>query len=362
MKRLLAVYLFPLLSLVAAVACSQGGQTNERKAVSLTLTGREMWAEGILPGEMVAAYQDYLFLREERDTSRLAVYQVSGDSLKYFKGLIDKGRGPREFLYTEFSLYGDTLFVSNGDPFGLRRIFGIPLADMSVIDDKDQWKEYTFPASDLSTFQVFTGYGPGQFVVAGGERGAETVFSLADCLAGECTPIQYWPADTIQVPAESKQMAYLGGRMQSQGELICYAHRESRYMFVGKVEDGALVEKSVIYSSFPKYKLASDGVNITYMTRKNDAGIDIYSTADFIFAQLDRTWKEKRKSESYKGFDKYSFDEIEVYDWEGRFIANYQTDKPFYDFVVSPDNRYLYTIVEDPELLEYVITRYELPL
>ena len=106
----------------------------------------------------------------------------------------------------------------------------------------------------------------------------------------------------------------------------------------------------------------ADGINISYSDKKDDAGIDIYSTADYIYALLERTPEEIRKSESYKGYGKYSFDEIEVYDWDGVFVANYQTDKPFYDFVVSPDNHYLYTIAEDPELLEYVITRYELPL
>lgn len=361
MKRFIVIHLLVLLSLAALVACSRGRQVNERKAITSTLEGREMVAEGILPGEMIAAYRDYLFLREERDTSRLVVYQVSDDSLKYFKGLIDKGRGPREFLYTEYSLYGDTLFVSNGDPFGMKQIFGIPLTDMSVIDNKDQWKEYTFPDPQLNTWQVYTGYGPGRFVVAGGERGAETIFTLADCLAGECTPIQYWPADTVQLQANFKQQVYMDCYMRSQGDRICYSHLYARYMFIGKVDDGVMAEKALVYSNLPKYKVDSDGLNVSYVDKKN-AGIDIYSTADYIYALLERTPEEIRKSESYKGYGKYSFDEIEVYDWDGVFVANYQTDKPFYDFVVSPDNHYLYTIAEDPELLEYVITRYELPL
>lgn len=355
------IRLFPLLILAVAFSCSRDGRDNERKKVTMTLEGQPMRVEGILPGKLVAAYQDYLFLREERDTSRLVVYQVSGDSLKYFKGLIDKGRGPREFLYTEYSLYGDTLFVSNGNPFGLRQIFGIPLTDMSVIDDKDLWKEYAFPDPDLMTWQVFTGYGPGRFVVAAGEGGTETILSLADCLVGECTPIQYWPADTVQLQANFKQQVYMDCYMRSQGDRICYSHLYARYMFIGKVDDGVMAEKALVYSNLPKYKVDSDGLNVSYVDKKN-AGIDIYSTADYIYAQLKRTREEIQKTESYKGFEKHSFDEVEVYDWDGQFIANYQTDKPFHDFVVSPDNHYLYTVAEDPELLEYVITRYELPL
>lgn len=334
----------------------------DRKAVTQTLKGNELMVENLLdsPG-ICAVYQDYIFLRFNRDTSRLVAYQLSGDSLKFFCGLVDRGRGPQEVIYSEYSLYGDTLFFSNGSPSGISQFYGVSLSDMTQIADRSRWKEYAFPKPEMMTWQTYTGYGPGRFLIAGGDEGATHFLTLADCASAECSPICFWPNDNTSVPPVSKQMVYADCRLCSQGDLVCYAHQYSRYLSIFKIEDNTLVEKALIYPRLPKYELDQDGRNIRYVDSDN-SGIKVYTTPDFVFAQLGRTSKEIMRSELYKGYPETYFDELEVYDWSGRFIANYQTDRPFVSFAVSPDNRNLFTKTVDPETLEPILMRYVLPL
>ena len=311
-------------------------------------------------GRLLGTYENYIFLQESRDTSRLVVYQVEGDSLKRFKGLIDRGRGPYDFYYPGFSFYGDTLFVCNADPSGIKKVYGISLAEMSTIDDFDRWKEYVFPNPDMMTWDIYTSFGSGRFLVAGGEYDTRQVFSMADCVAAECEPILYWPNDSTEYSFLSKQMVYMNCALCSRGDRVCYAHSEARYMFIGKVDNNSLSEIKTIYSSLPKYEVKPDG-NIRY-GKDGEYGIKLSSTEEYIFAMLGRKLKEAQASKLYKGYPNRYFDEIEVYDWDGTFVANYQTDIPFYSHTVTSDNHFLYILTMDLESSEECIVRYELPL
>ena len=160
--------LFLMLSVVVLGACTlQRGQDNPRKGVTRTLVGQEMKFQNLEGYGIVCLYDDYLFLKEDRDTSRLIAYRVEGDTLKYFKGLINRGRGPREVYYAEYSLCNDTLFVSNSDPTGMKAIYGIPLSDMNKIDDSNRWKEYSFSENGIMTGLSFARLDDGVFIIAG---------------------------------------------------------------------------------------------------------------------------------------------------------------------------------------------------
>lgn len=352
--------LFILLVLAVICTCCQSGQNNNRKPVTKMLSGMRMKVNFLEGSKVLGTYENYLFLQESRDTSRVVVYKVAGDSLKRIKGLIDRGRGPYDFYYPGFSFYRDSLFVCNADPTGIKKIYGISLTEMSKIDDYDQWKEYAFPSPIMMTWDIFTSFGPGRFLVAGGENDARQIFSIADCVRGECAPVQYWPNDSTEYSNHSKQMVYMNCALCSRGDRVCYAHSEARYMFIGEVDNNSIKETKTIYSSLPKYEVKQDG-NIRY-GKDGEYGIRLCSTDDYIFAMLGRTVKEVRASELYKGYPNYYYDEIEVYDWEGSFVANFQTDKPFYGHAVTSDNHYLYVMTMDLETSEECVVRYELPL
>ena len=349
----------PLFILVAICSCHQR-HDNNRKEVTRSIIGKEMASLDLYGYGIVGLHADYLFLKENRDTDRLVVYRMEGDSLIYCKGLINRGRGPREFYYVEYSMSDDTLFVSNSDPTGIKAIYGIPLDDMSAIDDVKRWKEYTISEMNVMTGLSFAKLGDGRFFITGGKPNTKEIFSIVDFNRGERVPLQFWPADSTRGPLHSKQMVYMQSKLCSRNGRILYANLNARYMFIGTVKGNAFVETALLYSHLPQYKISEDE-NIRF-SGSGEYGILLYSTSEYVFAQVGRTVKEVKESDTYKGYPKSYTDEIEVYDWNGKFIDNYKTDRPFYSFAISADNKHLFTLSMDLDTKERIVMHYELEL
>ena len=325
-----------------------------------TIAGSEILCGDMNYPTILYSYEDYLFLGEMRDTARIAIYKIDGDTLRYVKGLINRGRGPHEFYYDYYSLSGDSLFVSNSDPTGIKSITGISLENIEEAGDFSKWKEYSFSESDLMTGLDFAKVDDGKFIVACGTPNTRQIFSLADFNSSKRIPLEYWPNDSTRGPMHAKQMVYMHSRLESQRGRIAYANCNARYMFIADIDGQELVIDRELYSHLPQYKILPDE-NVRYSI-EGEFGIDLYSTSKYIYASLGRTVREYKEEESYKGYPFNYMDEIEVYDWNGKFIDNYQTDRPFYSFVVSSDDKYLFTTTEDLETKEPCLLRYDLKL
>lgn len=63
-------------------------------------------------------------------------------------------------------------------------------------------------------------------------------------------------------------------------------------------------------------------------------------------------------SSEYTGYPPHFFDEIEIYDWDGRFIRCIRIDRPYSSFCTSPDGKYIYTTSMGLETVEALILRY----
>ena len=353
--------LLTVLAATLVAACTTTPKvSNETKPVTKTITGTELKVRDLWGYRIVASYKDYLFMQEDRDTSRLVVYKVEGDSLIYHKGLIDRGHGPKEFYYVEFSLGEDTLYISNSDPTGLKAFYSIPLNDMDRIDDRDLWKEYPVSERDIQTGLSFVPYQHDNFVVAGGKADTKEIFSLFDYDEGEKRiPIQFWPDDQTPGPLFAKQMVYMQSYLCSRGDRFLYANMYARYMFVAEIKENGINEIAMVYSSLPKYEIKSDGNSVR--TADGDEGIRPYATSTRIYAKIGKLIKEiKDDNYKFKDYPRGYLDELEVYDWDGNFIDNYRTSLPFSTFAVSYDNKYLYTMTMDLDSGQSVIIRYDL--
>ena len=93
------------------------------------------------------------------------------------------------------------------------------------------------------------------------------------------------------------------------------------------------------------------------------SGINVFTTSTFIFVHLKTYQDEEGLQQSisdFKGYPYYYNDELEVYDWNGNFLRNYQTIIPFYDFFVTEDHKTLFTISQDLNTYEPIMVKYEL--
>jgi hypothetical protein len=348
-----------LIITVLALACQESNNNNSRKSVTKTLVGQILPVKDFRGTAIAYAKDGHLLFRATRDTNRIVIYRIDDDSLRYVSGIINKGRGPLEFIYVEYSISDDTLYVSNSSPAGMSEIWGIPLGDIHQIRDFRHWKRYNWKGDGIMTGLSFAKYKSGEFIVAGAYTNTSHYLSRLDFNKQELHQYDIWPDDSTKVPLHSKQMVYMQSKLCSNNGKLLYSCLEGRYMFITKIGEKSLGKPTIIYSHLPVYESAP-GENVNYMD-DCEYGIFPYTTSKFIYAQLERSRKEILASEEYKGYPWLYMDEIEVYDWNGKFIANYRTDKPFDSFVVSQDDKYIYTLTMDIKTQEPMVMKYELP-
>ncbi|MCI1785621.1 MAG: TolB-like 6-bladed beta-propeller domain-containing protein [Bacteroidales bacterium] len=361
MKKIFFI-LCVLFFTVLTVSCNNGGKrSNERKAVTATLSGKELKVKDFPAYRIVGAMKGYLLCKTPIDTSRVVIYRIEEDSLRYAAGIIKKGRGPHEFLNVDFFLSKDTLYVSNSSPSGgILDIWGIPLDDISNIKDYSRWKGYKWSGQDIMFGFNFIKIKNNEFIVAGAIEGTRHFLSKIDFSTNKLHQFDLWPKDSTDAPLSSKQLLYMPSSLFTNNGKLLYACTEGRYMFISKIGDNTLGKPVEIYSHLPDYKLKPDGCNLKYNENCED-GIYPYATSRFIYAQLSRSIKEINASADYKGYPPYYFDEIEVYDWNGKFIGNFNADRPFSSFAVSPDDSFIYTLSMNLQTKEPIVMQYKLP-
>ena len=79
-----------------------------------------------------------------------------------------------------------------------------------------------------------------------------------------------------------------------------------------------------------------------------------------IYSYIYVTYSNTVENKEYKGYPGYFKDRIDVYDWDGNIIQRYETDQPFYNFIVSNDDSCLYTLSHDNETKEPTLLYYKL--
>ena len=359
MKNLTILIFFSLL-LPLAVSCQRKNVAmNERKPVTEELSGEVLRLNGIqVPSPvLLSSCGDLLLVKTSDNNAKIALCRVDGDSVKVLGRGIKKGRGPYEFIYANYCVSGDSLFVMDSNPMGFTALYGIPLKKAGALSDYSCWKHYVgsgFP--QMRTVGYFIRSSPGCFVACAGEPGKEQIFSLLDFNNSVVTPMVFWPDDGNECETEVKQMVYMNSSLGSGPDgLFAYAADRGRYLAIMGTDGDNITVKNLIYNVLPKF--TSQNHNVRY-DKMQYAGIIIKCTDERIYAKLYRD--DSGESEEYKGYPSYCFDEIEIYDWDGHFIKCIRTDRPHSTFCPSSDDKYLYTTTLNLETGDDVMVRYEL--
>jgi len=343
-------------TIIVLASCSgRRGISNERKPVTGELKGTVMKSGSMSGILLLGSYGDYLLFKTADKDGKLAAYKVDGDSLIFVcKGII-KGRGPHEFIYNEYSMRSDTLFVLDATPTGPIGLFGIPLDDITAISDYSRWREYSMEGMpQIMTGLYFASLGGGRFIVTGGKSDEKQIFSMLDFNKRKVSPIEFWPDDGYEGPNITKQLVYDNGRVSSMDDKILYAPSKGRYLALFKERNGSLKDWKTIYGVFPKFKSRKDGNPI--FAEGGYEGVKFVVSERKIYAHVRRQYDGK----GYKGYPEYCFDEIETYDWDGNFLGNYRTDRPYITFVPSQDDKYIYTTSIDLSTKEDMVVRYRI--
>ena len=343
-----------------AISCKENRQSNnERKPVTEELSGEVLHFDGIqVPSPvLLSSYDDLLLVKTADNNAKIALCRVDGDSVKVVDRGIKKGRGPYEFIYANYCVSGDSLFVIDSNPMGFTALYGIPLKVAGALSDYSCWRRYPcdgFPK--MITAGYFARIGQRRFVVNAGEPGTQQIFTVLDFNDMSATPLDFWPDDGNECGTEVKQMAYMNNRVfgLADGRFV-YGTRPGRYLSVVKADGTTIKVLSKIYDIFPQF--VEKNHNIRYLPDQHKGvNIRVSDRRLYVAAFPDR----KDGDDNYKGFPLSFFDEIEIYDWDGRFIKCIRTDRPYSTFCPSSDDKYLYTTTLNLETGDDVMVRYEL--
>ncbi len=353
-------YIALLVLLMLAVSCRrEEAHNNERKTVTEELSGDVLHSKNLPSCFLLAAYKDCLICDTYDNSAKIAICRVEGDSLVLVDKGIKKGRGPHEVIYANYCQSGDSLFVLDSNPMGFNTLYGIPLGEEGALSDYGRWKEYHCgEMPQMITTGYFAKMAPGKFLVNAAVPGTEHIFTVLDFKDGSSTSLEFWPEDGNECETEVKQMVYINARISALGNgSFVYAAGTGRYLAIMEPEDLTMQERDVIYSVLPKF--TSKNHNISY-EKGQYQGITMKSTENRIYVKLyPDDWGE---IDDYKGYPSNCFDEIEIYDLDGRFIKCVRTDRPYSTFCPSSDDKYLYTTTYNLETGEDVIVRYDLGL
>ena len=343
-----------------ALSCQRGRVLgNERKPVTEELSGEVLHFDGVqVPSPvLLSSYGELLLVETADNNAKIALCRMDDNGVSVIDRGVKKGRGPNEFIYANYCVGGDSLFVLDSSPMGFTALYGIPLREAGALSDYSCWKRYPcdgFP--QMITAGYFARIGPGRFVVNAGEPGTRQIFTVLDFNDVSVTPLDFWPDDGNECGTEVKQMAYMNNMVFGlDGGRFVYGTRPGRYLAVMMAVDDAVEVLCRLYDVFPRF--FEKNHNIRYLPDQHK-GVKIKVSQNRLYVSVypDRKAEEK----DYKGYPSYCFDEIEIYDWDGRFIKCIRTDRPYSTFCPSSDDRYLYTTSIDLETGEDMLLRYEL--
>lgn len=350
MKQIIAALILLLLS-----SCAMQHEDRSERFVSLNGEKLETDSEMSLL-EIVYADDSLIVATLISPDCQLAAIPIGGGSET--RQFLHKGRGPLEVVYANIKAHNDSLFVLSHDPYGINGLIKIPV---SGIRDMTEWEYIDF--SDIDNLGIGNDFDlltSSDYIVLGGEYGKESILATLSEQSLSWSPVPLWPDDGYKGNALPKQMMYTReSKVFSNGDRIFYASGEGRYFSILNISEDP-VSETFIYDEYPSYSAASDGLN-PKRDPKSKLGGTVYATDSAIYIGLLTCLLSPAGyvPDDYKGFPPYYTDEIEVYDWDGRYLYTCTLDIPFSSFLVSDGHLYTLTVNLDTMLSE--IYRYDLP-
>ena len=127
------------------------------------------------------------------------------------------------------------------------------------------------------------------------------------------------------------------------------------------IKDNRIVDRLPLCRIYPQYTAWKDNLNYSSKSDDINRGFYVYVTERFIYARpIEFTLDMLRSGQNRNGYDLFFSKTIDVYDWDGHWVQKYETDAPFYSFVVDEAANVLYAETTDLETGGSIIKRYSM--
>ncbi len=355
-----------LVGLTLQTSCSD--RKDIKRGEIILLSGESMKIDSDLFGQTFVVLIDSTLYMSSREQDVLYnVLQIKEDgSLAKVRRLIPRGKGPYEgnIMTTSYDLDSKKLYF-----------FEISMGFRSgyVIDtNTDIYNTSLWEKLDLSKIQNHrTGIGnvsinDSLLLIVAGVYESPNILTIINLNTQEIIPLQFWVDDGYNMNDRIKQGVYINNANVFHNKSLdryLYVCGWGRYIELFSLDNYAVTQRKIVENIFPEYESRNDGLR------------DYQIKDDFKYRRLS-TWVTDRYiyikqneytmngnitlSDDYKGYSTSYHDIIDVYDWDGSYIKSYQTDIPFYNLLVSPNDDFIIVVTNDLETDRIILKRYQL--
>lgn len=279
------------------------------------------------------------------------ISKISNKGITDSKYLLDIGNGHNEFqgLILGKGVNGSLLAV--GCPAShnkLLSVTSIPACkDADEMNDTKSWVRYSL--SDIKDSYAITTRNvvaisdstlliPLQYYA---ENKSRSVFSILNYKSQSITPLDYWPSDGSDANDFVKTSMYVNGSfIYSNGNgRYLYICDEGYFAFIFTIDGNHVNVIKELYSEYPQYVNAEDGINYHIKDRLPKRLIGDVNSSNLYFLHRN---KDLDGSVAKDFFTAKVGDTIDVFDWDGTLQRTLHLDKTGNTIVVSEDNDQLY--------------------
>lgn len=355
------VIFFVILTLLVTCCGSERRKsTNDASlVVPVTLKGSIVPVDG-LPGS------GFIGIRKEGIiTKHFNLKQFGIQPFRYAEGKLvaqepcaRMGRGPFEFDLVSSNIQDDTLYLVNMQNIGgsVTDIYSIPLSPYDSIGNIKRWKRTELDWTEMRFyFGSFVWLDNGRLLMLSGEQDEDNFLTIVDTVSKKKIPLGYTLRDGMKVDALTKKFVYMQNvNLLRNGDKVVFTLGVGHYAEILTLDGNKITDRNLIYSELPECEVRGDQFGFAHK-EGTPMGIDACSTSQYIYFQ-----KKYYRKEGENGYPWYCEDEVEVYDWDGKFIRKYRTDVPFYTMIVSDDDREMYVMTVDRDTKDNIMMKYEL--
>jgi len=350
MKPILNVFSFFML--YACFSCVQQGSVIHEKIEAVAVRkGIDLynWVGNV--DSLLVGYVYY-------DSPMFKTFVDEADMIYETNRLVRKGRGPMEFQSPFFCIDENNLYIIECGRGTLNKV-----AKYSIPQKTDGVAEDIFMLNcchEFSNVLSITSLDSLRLICLTNDFASEDILFLMDFSIDSIRKISFPISDSFLGEPSIKAMVYTSNaKIHYNKKLakLAYACGEGQYLEIMDYKDGNVCNRKKVLSILPEYSIWSEGNLMSYeMIDKRHRGVQSWMTEQGIYISYNN-WDY---DSLYKEYPWYYTDIIYVFDWEGNKIRSFMTDRPFSTFMVSADDKKLYTISMELETSEPLICSYYL--
>jgi len=363
------IYFSLFLSIAFFSSCQKKNATNRNNIKPIKLEGITMNIQdpNFVIKRIIDQHNSIIYMESMMSDTLINAYLIKGDSLILSHRFLAKGQGPFEVNIFS-SLYDkkqETLsFFENSGT--LTKGYIVDLKSKNSVTDKSLWKKLDFTDIEKMTIRYSFAYiSDTSLLMIGGKHNSPEILSILNLNDQKTiTPLLFWPNDKFDDNTFVKQTVYQDNarlfKNYSSKEYL-YVCGEGKYMEIFEISKEEIVNRKIIYEEYPQYEILEDNMNYKNSENSVNHGFYTYVTDNLVYTKpVEYTQDMMRSGKSYKGYDYYYNDVIEVFDWGGNMVKKYELDTPFHSFIVDEKNNIIYTETDDLETGDSIIKKYML--